>query len=75
MGNYSKCIDDFNRGDKIKIHILDDSFLNIDWKGKEGIVERIDYNDNTIRGSWGDIQLYPEYDDIEILEHKEFPMF
>ena len=72
MSNYNKCIDDFNRGDKIKIHILDESFINIDWKGKEGIVERIDYKDNTIHGTWGDIQLYPEYDDIEILEHNEF---
>lgn len=71
MINYSKDIDDFNRGDKIKIHLLDDAFANIYWKGKEGIIEKIDYSDNSLRGSWGKIQVYPEYDDIEILEHVE----
>lgn len=63
---YAKNIDDFNRGDKIKIHSLDDPFLNIDYRGKEGEVKSIDYSDNTLRGSWGDFQIYPEYDDVEI---------
>lgn len=62
-------IDDFNRGDKIKIIVLDDSFLNIDYKGKEGIVEKIDYKHDCISGTWGKIELYPEFDEIEILEH------
>lgn len=69
---YNKDIDDFNRGDKIKIHSLDDPFLNIDFKDKEGIVTRIDYNDNILYGTWGDVPVYPEYDDIAILEHIEF---
>lgn len=59
---------DINKGDKIHINVLDDTFLNMDYRNKEGIVERIDYKMNRIFGSWGNIELYPEYDDISIIE-------
>ena len=62
-------IDDFNRGDKIRIILLDDTLLNIDYKGKEGIIESINYVNNFIKGTWGPIELYPEYDEIKIIEH------
>lgn len=71
MANFAKNIDDFNNGDKIKIHTLDDPFLNIDWRLKEGVVTRIDYTDNALYGTWGSLNVFPEYDDIEILEHAE----
>lgn len=65
-------IDNVNRGDKIKIISLDDSLFNIDYKNKEGIVERIDYFKECLYGSWGKIEVYPEFDDIEILVHHEW---
>jgi hypothetical protein len=71
MGNYTTCLADFAIGDKIKIHIIDDPFLTIDWKGKEGIIEEIDDIDRILRGTWGALPLYPEYDSIEIIERAD----
>lgn len=65
-------IDDFNRGDTIKIVLLDDPIFNLDYRNKKGVIEHINYRNNTLTGTWGKIELYPEYDDIEILNHVEF---
>lgn len=61
-------LDDFRRGDIIKIVLLDDPFLNVDYKGKEGEITKIDYGRGVINGTWGKLDLYPEYDDIEIVK-------
>lgn len=65
------CIDDLNRGDKIRIKVLDDTFLNINYRNREGVIEKIDYNNECIYGTWGTVELYPEYDELEIIEKYE----
>lgn len=64
----AKELDDFRRGDTIKIKLLNDVILNADYQGKTGIVEKIDYKFDRITGTWGNIELYPEYDEIEIID-------
>ena len=63
-----KELDDFRKGDIIRIVLLDDTFLNIDYKNAVGTITAVDYKTGTLQGTWGKIGLYPERDDIELVK-------